>query len=720
MRASCLIWLAAVSTASSMSGHGSQASNSQLDIPVEVNRDRRLIEATDLIQLREIGGMLGNGLSVSPDGEYVAFEMHQADVAANDYRVEWFVAATSRNDTAVNVDDGGDPILFRHRQPGGRVVGAWITEYAKWSPDSRGIAYRKKSDGETQIWWSARDGLQTKQLSHSSADVEEFHWSSDGSRIFFATDADRSQLREAERLRYRNGHVYDHFMDWSTIDAKPYYSPYLLTGGKPRIWVLDIATQQERQATDDEYAEFDRLRNANEVLAEAPEARRIVFTEDDRRAAWVQPDDPDRQGESPPLTVYASVPGRDAQTFRCSADECTGVMELSRFLRDGLHWESTGDEVYFIRKEGPGYSRRSIYGWNVESDSVRKILTTNEWISDCSIVRGRAICFRETAVYPRTIIAIDMSNGNIETLVDLNPEFRNVMLGDVEFLEWTNELGYGTFGYLVKPPDYVPGRRYPLVFVGYRARHALRGGVGDEYPVHLLAANSFIVLVYDKPYPYEANEIYNDPLDIGKSRWGPDLFDVRMPLASLESAIRLLDDRGLIDPARVAITGLSAGVSDVNYALINSNSFKAAIASSCEWAPSAYFLTGVSSDSLRRYREAIGAGAPGSPSGHLRKHVSLALNADRITTPLLVNAASDEHPWALEEIVTLLDHNKPVELVVHPDEGHVKWHPAHRFAIYERNVDWLNFWLRNVVDSSSAKVDQYARWHRLRDARSAN
>jgi dipeptidyl aminopeptidase/acylaminoacyl peptidase len=222
------------------------------------------------------------------------------------------------------------------------------------------------------------------------------------------------------------------------------------------------------------------------------------------------------------------------------------------------------------------------------------------------------------------------------------------------------------------------------------------------------------VLVYDKPDTYEADEIYTDILDIGKAMWGPDLFDVRMPLASFKSAIDLLAKQGVVDPARVAVTGLSAGVGHVNYSLIHSDLFAAAITSSCEWAPSTYFLAGVSGDLIREYRRVIGAGRYGSPEGFLWEHISLALNTDRVRAPLLVNSGDHEHARALEEVTALIEDGKPVEMVVYPDEGHIKWQPAHRLAIYERNVDWLNFWLQGIEDSSPSKSGQNARWRRLR------
>jgi dipeptidyl aminopeptidase/acylaminoacyl peptidase len=713
MKAQLVCFLLAL-TALSLLLCGAQAQVSNLHIPLDVDGPRRLIAARDLMSLRELGGMLGAGLSVSPDGNYLAFELHQADVAINDYRVAWFVGSTAREGIPVNVGDGRDATLFRHSLPDGEIHGAWITDYAKWSPDSLSIAYRKRLDGETQVWWSSRDGKEQEQLTHNAADVETFYWSHDGLRLYFITDAPRTELREVAESRYRAGHVYDYNKNWSVIEAKPGYPPYALTGGKPVVWVLDIESGIERTATADEREEYKQLAEPDTPAAKPPRARRATWTEDERGVAWVQADNPEKQGLNPPLTLYASLATDGSNPVRCPAEECTGIFDLSRPLRDGIHWDSIEDEIYFVRKEGMGYSRRTLYGWHIGDEQVRRILTTDEWISDCSIIRDRALCFRETPSYPRTVVSIDLADGSIETLVDPNPEFRNLIIGDVELFEWENSHGYEAFGYLVKPPDYVPGKRYPLVFVGYRARYALRGGIGEEYPIHLLVANGFMVLVYEKPMPHEAYEIYSDSLDIGRARYGPDLFDVRMPLASFRSAIGILTDRGLVDPARVAVTGLSNGVGHVNYSLIRSDLFAAAIASGSDFGPNARVLIGASGD-FREYLRVIGAGPYPGPHAFLFPHISLKLNAERVTAPLLVNVSDSEHAWALEEIVALIEHDKPVEMVVYPDEGHVKWQPAHRASIYERNIDWLNFWLQGIEDSNPDKTRQYARWHNLRD-----
>ncbi|HLT91484.1 MAG TPA: Atxe2 family lasso peptide isopeptidase [Woeseiaceae bacterium] len=674
-------------------------------------RVARKITVDDLMRVHEIGAVDGLGLSVSPDGKYVAFQAHQADVASNDYRVTWYVASTRPGGRWVAVADGGDATLFRSLHPTGRIVGAWASEYARWSPDGQWIAYRRKVDGEVQVWRTSVDGARTEPLTHSAADVIDFRWSPDGARLYFITDADRVDLAEAEARRYRNGHVFTMEAEWSTIDARPIYPRYALTGGTPRVWVLQVDSGHQRPASARERKLYEALANPKK---EGPaEARTAVRAPDGNGLAWVQADDPEKQGWYPPLTLYASQGG---DPVRCAAAECTGIMDLDRPLRDGLAWTSVPDgEIVFVLKEGSGYSKRTWYAWRVGDSRVRKIMTTHEWISDCTVIENRALCFRQQPDHPRTVVAVDLTDGSIETLVDLNPEFRRLRLGEVELFEWTNAKDYGTFGYLVTPPGRDPNRPAPLVLVGYRAKWGFRGGVGDEYPVHVLAANGFVVLVYDTPTTYAAMEVFSDPLDITRVRWGPDLFDVSMPLASFEAAIRILAERGLVDPERVAVTGLSNGAAHVNYAIIHSNLFRAAIASGSNFAPNKGALSGSFGDFIREHRIAMGAGPYPGPNGTLWPEMSLSLNVDRVQTPLLINCNDSEHPWALQEVAPLMEAGKPVEMVVYPDEGHIKWQPAHRVSVYQRNIDWLKFWLEGIEDPDPAKRAQYARWRELRD-----
>src|SRR5262249_40186815 len=101
------------------------------------------------------------------------------------------------------------------------------------------------------------------------------------------------------------------------------------------------------------------------------------------------------------------------------------------------------------------------------------------------------------------------------------------------------------------------------------------------------------------------------------------------------------------------------------------------------------------------------------------REFSVSLNADRVRAPLLINAADHEMLGALMPVRALEDAGRAVEMYVFPDEYHQKWQPAHRLAIYERNIDWMNFWLRGVENPDPEKADQYQRWRAMRDRAAA-
>jgi len=81
---------------------------------------------------------------------------------------------------------------------------------------------------------------------------------------------------------------------------------------------------------------------------------------------------------------------------------------------------------------------------------------------------------------------------------------------------------------------------------------------------------------------------------------------------------------------------------------------------------------------------------------------------------ILMQLADEEYLLSLEAFQALREHNKSVEMYVFPKEHHIKWQPVHRFAIYNRNIDWFSFWLRSYIDPDPSKKAQYERWKAMR------
>ncbi len=690
-------------------------SGSELSVPMQEIGSVRPTTVPDLLTLRVIGGISGNGLSVSPDGRYVAFELHQADLENNTYRVAWFIASTARRGIPQNVGDAGDPVLFRATTDIGYITGAWTSEKAAWSLDSEWIVYRRMVGNEIQLWRSRRDGGRQEQLTHNAADVERFQWSRDGTRILFAVDASRAEKRAANQKLADTGYLFDVNNYWWTSRGSPFFARYSLTGGKPHVWAYEWAAGVERKAVDAEVAEFEIPAATGGTLASlASNARVVAIRADGEAIAWLSPAFADKQGWQPPLTLHSSLSGAHAEGVRCSAQECTGMIDDSNVLSRGLWWSADGRQIYFARRVGANYGRTVLYAWRPGRKGVRQILETDDWISDCSQVGSKALCFRETPTKPRTVIAIDLRTGGIDTVVDPNPEFDLLQLGKVTRLEWSDSNDVSTFGYLVTPRDRPPGMRLPLIFVGYRAKYDWHGGGGNEYPVHVFAANGFAVLVYDMPDPWELYATISDPTGM-ELRRREEAYALQVPLSSLEAVIGHLDSQGIIDPSRVGITGFSSGAALAGYALVNSNHFGAAAVSSLVYNPISYYLT-PGDASWRSILREMGLGRLHGSDDQAWPRVSLAMNASRVDTPLLINASDDEYLEAMQALVIFAEEGKPIEMHVYPDEYHVKWQPRHRYSVYVRNVDWFNFWLRSYENPDAAKLEQYVRWRRLRSA----
>jgi dipeptidyl aminopeptidase/acylaminoacyl peptidase len=189
----------------------------------------------------------------------------------------------------------------------------------------------------------------------------------------------------------------------------------------------------------------------------------------------------------------------------------------------------------------------------------------------------------------------------------------------------------------------------------------------------------------------------------------------RSLLSSLVTGVRMLLARGIIDPARIGLTGLSDGASATRFALVNTRIFAAAAISSCCTDTNAMMNAGGIgfADAERN----VGYPPTIDHDEAFWAPYSMSLSAKRMDRPLLMQLADSEMNLSLETFMALREAGQPVEMYVFPDERHVKWQPAHRRAIYERNLDWFDFWLRGRKDPDPAKAEQYRRWDAMRLAR---
>src|SRR5262249_55262101 len=110
---------------------------------------------------------------------------------------------------------------------------------------------------------------------------------------------------------------------------------------------------------------------------------------------------------------------------------------------------------------------------------------------------GRRIAYR--AVEGRTmgdVAVLDVASGKTTKITDVNPELRNLALGELKAVSWRSFDGKEIWGLLLTPSDWTPGRRLPLLVY-------IHGGPGGGVTYGLFPQFMHIVGQVD-PYPTEA------------------------------------------------------------------------------------------------------------------------------------------------------------------------------------------------------------------------
>ncbi len=343
---------------------------------------------------------------------------------------------------------------------------------------------------------------------------------------------------------------------------------------------------------------------------------------------------------------------------------------------------------------------------------------------------GDLICILATSSRPDHLVVADSRARVLREVADLNPEFRRIRLGRTERIEWeTPRYAWNAasgplpdlypeqaHGYVIYPPDFVPGKRYPVFIDPYVADGF--EPLGAEHALQAYAANGMIVLRSAFPLPTEAarqrlgaaimSTFYSEELGF------PHL---NMLMDSTLAALDILVARGVADPDRVGIGGVSHGTFVPLYLMQRHDRITAISISSPNWGFLQYYWGTRASAGDGNVR------AFPSPEGDGRafwRQIDIADHLDQIEAPILMNLAAHE-TYAMVRLIRLLaDSRLPHDVYVFPDETHMKWQPAHLEAIMHRNLDWFRFWLQDIEDSNPEKAGQYVRWRQLRELQCRN
>jgi dipeptidyl aminopeptidase/acylaminoacyl peptidase len=438
---------------------------------------------------------------ISPDGSTIVFSRGFVDVLKDQNQSNLWV-----------IDVRGE----RLRQ---LTEGAWRDSEPAWSPDGKRIAFLSNRSGTTQVHVLWVDTRETLQLTRVERDPRDLDWSPDGRRIAFVSNLpDESPVlrvrlpKTPKGAQLAKGAVIVDRTAWGRDGVGPTLKGYdhvfvvdALQGGTPRqvssgdydhgsaAWSADGKTLfvSGIRKPDAEY-----LRNDTEIYAiDLATLETKALT--DRRG-------PDNGPQVSPDGRWVAYTGYDDQDFTNHVSSLY-LMDASgggkRLWAGGLPsspqgvtWAADGSGVYYSMQEK---GEENTYFAALRSGAAPLRVTSGTHVlTGASIARnGQTAAVRSTVDRPAVLVTFNAARpADVKVLLDVNEDvLGNVELATAEELWYTSSDGLKVQGWLMKPPRFEAGKKYPLLLWIHGGPWAMYN-VGWNWAWQNFAANGYAVL----------------------------------------------------------------------------------------------------------------------------------------------------------------------------------------------------------------------------------
>jgi dipeptidyl aminopeptidase/acylaminoacyl peptidase len=263
-----------------------------------------------------------------------------------------------------------------------------------------------------------------------------------------------------------------------------------------------------------------------------------------------------------------------------------------------------------------------------------------------------------------------------------------VALGEMENIHFKSKDGTEVEGFVIKPPDFQAGKRYPTLL-------RIHGGPVSQYSTRFYAdfqifAGAGYVVVFANP---RGSSGYGE--EFSKALWADwgnkDYEDV---MAAVDHVIEL----GYADPERLGVGGWSYGGILTNYVITKTDRFKAAISGASE----TNYLACYGTDHYQRQWEQE-LGLPWE-NRELYLKLSPITYVENIVTPTLIMCGEVDWNVPLNQSEQLYQRlrrlGRDTMLIIYPGQSHGIRTPTYQKDRYERYLDWYATYLGSGVKSS--------------------
>ena len=647
----------------------------------------------DLLKVRRVSDP-----QLSSDGRRVAFVI--GDVKFDDNRVV--------NQIYVVPLAGGEPKQL--------TSGAGSATSPRWSPDGKKIAYLTGS----QIWVMDADGSDKNQVTKISTGAGGPVWSPDGMWIAFTSevypdcndDACNKQKDEAAEKSKVKAHtterlLYRHWNEWRDLKRTHVFVISSKGGAARDLTPGDFDAPPYAVAGEIDYSfspdsrELAYLRNPDKV--EATSTNSDIYLVPATGGAARNITARNRGYEDSPIytadgksIIYRSqaTAGFEADRWRLMVyNRATGTS--SELLRGfDLNVEEAvsspdGNSIYFVAGER-GHAQ--IYKVSVNGGSPQRVLKDVSASSLQITPDGRTLVFANTSLtMPPEVYRANIDGNGLAAVTTTNAELLSrANLKSAEEVEWTGALGKKVHGFLLKPRNFDPAKRYPLlVLIHGGPQSAWNDAWSYRWNPQVYTDAGYVVFM---PNPRGSLSYGQQFINEISGDWGGKVFiDLKNGVAEV------LRRNSFIDRNRIGGAGASYGGYMADWILGHNNDprfrFKALVSHA-----GVYNLTSMygATEELW-FPEWEFKGTPWTNKA-MYDRWSPHMFVQNFNTPTLVTAGELDYrvPYteSLQLFTALQRKGVPSKLLLFPDEGHWILKPQNSRLWHNTVLAWLDKYLK--------------------------
>ena len=663
---------------------------------------------------------------VSPDGSHVAFTRVTVDEKRTGYETSIWIVSTS---------GGEDPV---------RLTNGKHDAQPRWSPDGKRMAFVRGGDKDetgkpkpAQIALLSFSGGEARIITDLPKGASGPVWSPDGKHIAFSSSTTPGDIEKAAHKKTQAEKESEHESDVHVISRAVYRENdegFLDFKRHDHIWVVDVTGGFEDQPkpvqlTSGDYDEgeirwtndgsriYFLTSHVDEPYYETPTADiysvaatggtaekfatipmgigDFTLSPDGHRVAFHGAiEQPVRSYSQPDLWVMDLSPNARPANLTADYDYDMGdaVFGDNSAPRGGngstLHWSPDGRSLYDkVARQG----RTPIIRVDAQSGAVTEITHGDQAVMDFSVTPDA-----------RTIIALISTPVAIGDFFAIAPDGTETRLTDFNHKLWSqlnltapDEINYKSFdgkniqGWIQKPPDFDPHKKYPVILNIHGGPHAAYGWVFD-HEFQWMAAKGYVVLYIN---PRGSISYGQDFANIIQYHYPGD--DYRDLMVGVDELIK----RGYVDEKKLAVTGGSGGGVLTDWTVTQTDRFAAAVSQRdiSNWA-SWWYTADFTLFQPRWFK------APPfeDPQDYINR--SAITFVKKIHTPILfVLGESDSRTppdSGGEQLFRALKYLKrPTAMVMFPRETHElsrSGEPWHRVERLDYIVGWFDKWLMGV------------------------